>query len=373
MFLLIVPLAGIVSNRHEVDKILREGWKAMKRKIVFALILAAIFVLAACGGSGSSSGSGSGPAGTPQADYSNEVYVWACQYNSLPLFVNNDYIGMDLIAEELGVTVKKIGPQEIDLPAFIASVEQEIPNRPNGMMVVGWDASLKVPIDKAIDAGIPVVTVDADVPDSKRLCFVGTDWTQLGEAQARAAAPYLANVQGKAVCIGLTGADNNIQALNGYTNTLKRLAPGISVVQQIYASQSNAQVVAETIANLLKSDPTIVAIAGFDSASGPGIGQAIKEAGLRDKVIGTCVDAEAEHLQNVKENNLKAAVGQKRIFFTYYGVRMLFDYNHNRITYTTDDKRMGITPIPATISTGFITVTPENVQVMIDTAAAKAK
>ncbi len=341
----------------------------MKRTVIFALILAMLFAFAAC----------SAPAqqptgtGTVKEDVSDEVYVWACQYNSLPLFVNNDYIGMDLIAEELGVTVKKIGPQEVDLPAFIAAIEQEIPNKPNGMMVVGWDASLKVPIDKAIDAGIPVVTVDADVPDSKRLCFVGTDWTQLGEAQAKAAAPYLANVTGKAVCIGIPGGDNNIQALNGYTNVMKKLCPGITVEQQIYASESNAQKVAEVVGNLIKSDPTIVAVAGFDSTTGPGIGQAIKEAGVQDKVVGTCVDAEPEHLQAVKENSLKAAVGQKRIFFTYYGVRMLFDYNHNGIKYTTDDAGMGITPIPASISTGFITATPDNVQIMLDTAAAKAK
>ncbi|HWR22130.1 MAG TPA: substrate-binding domain-containing protein [Feifaniaceae bacterium] len=341
----------------------------MKRTVGFALILAMLFAFAAC----SAPAQQPAASGAEKVDVSDEVYVWACQYNSLPLFVNNDYIGMDLIAEELGVTVKKIGPQEVDLPAFIAAIEQEIPNKPDGMMVVGWDASLKVPIDKAMDAGIPVITEDADVPDSKRLCFVGTDWTQLGEAQAKAAAPYLTNVTGKAVLIGIPGADNNIQALTGYTNVMKKLAPGITVEQQIYASESNAQKVAEVVGNLIKSDPSIVAVAGFDSTCGPGIGQAIKEAGVQDKVIGTCVDAEPEHLQCVKENSLKAAVGQKRIFFTYYGVRMLYDYNHNGIKFTTDDAAMGITPIPASISTGFIIATPENVQIMLDTAAAKAK
>jgi ABC-type sugar transport system substrate-binding protein len=348
----------------------------MKRTQIFVLVLAVLvaFAFIACGaGEKAAAPAAAANSGPAKPDYSNEVYVWACQYNSLPLFVNNDYIGMDLIAAELGVTVKKIGPQEIDLPAFIAAIEQEIPNKPNGMMVVGWDASLKVPIDKAMAAGIPVVTVDADVPDSTRLCFVGTDWTQLGETQAKAAVKYLADKKGKAVCIGIPGGDNNTQALNGYTSVLKRLAPGINVVQQVYSSQSNSQVVAETVANLLKSDPSIIAVAGFDSTTGPGIGQAIKEAGLQDKVIGTCVDAEPEHLQQVKENNLKAAVGQKRIFFTYYGVRMLFDYNHNGITYTTNDKDMGISPIPSMVSTGFIVATPENVQIMLDTAAAKAK
>lgn len=351
----------------------------MKRKQIVLLILVAVLAAAFMGcGAGEKAvapapAAPAAAAGPAAPDYSKEVYVWACQYNSLPLFVNNDYIGMDLIAKQLGVTVKKIGPQNVDLPAFIAAIEQEIPNKPNGMMVVGWDASEKVAIDKAMAAGIPVVTDDADVPDSSRLCFVGTDWTQLGETQAKAAAKYLADKKGKAVCIGIPGADNNTMALSGYTSVLKQMAPGIQVVQQVYDSQSNAQVVAQTIGNLIKSDPSIVAVAGFDSTCGPGIGQAIQEAGVKDKVVGTCVDAEPEHLAQVKAGNLKAAVGQKRIFFTYYGVRMLFDYNHNGITFTKDDKGMGISPIPASISTGFIVATPENVQIMLDTQAAKAK
>ena len=62
----------------------------------------------------------------PLSPKKSEVYVWACQYNSLPLFVNNDYIGLDLAAKELGVTVEKIGPQKVDLPGYIAAIEAEI-------------------------------------------------------------------------------------------------------------------------------------------------------------------------------------------------------------------------------------------------------
>ena len=112
---------------------------------------------------------------------------------------------------------------------------------------------------------------------------------------------------------------------------------------------------------------------GFDSTCGPGIAQAIKETGKVGVVFGTCVDAEPEHLQGVKDGALVAAVGQKRHFFTYYGVRMLYDYNHNGVQFTKDDVAAGITPIPTTISTGFIVATPDNVDLLIETAAEKEK
>lgn len=309
------------------------------------------------------------------ADTGDEVYVWACQYNSLPLFVNNDYIGMDLIAKELGVTVKKIGPQQVDLPAFIAAIEQEIPQKPNGMMVVGWDTSLKTAIDKAIDAGIPTITVDAPVYDSKALCHVGTDWYDLGVKQATQLAKYVneqAGGTGKAVFIGLPGNDNTFKALDGFTATFAKLCPEVTVDQKIYDTQSSSQVVAETVTNLLKADSSIVAIGGFDSSAGPGIAQAIVETGNKGKVFGTCVDAEMEHLQALKDGGLVGAIGQKRINITYYGVRMLYDYVHNGIRYTEDDKAAGITPIPERIATGFIIATPENVDLLIEAAKAKS-
>ncbi len=351
----------------------------MKRRIftVLALVVALLMVLGACSSKPATTDpadNGSAAAATQQAaSGEKEVYSWCCQYNSLPLFVNNDYIGMDLIAEQLGVEVRKVGPQEVDLPAFQAAIEQEIAKKPDGMMVVGWDASLATGIDKAMDAGIPVVTVDADVPDSKRLCFIGTDWYELGVSQAKAVAPYLEGKTGNAVCIGLPGGDNNKQALDGYIATLAVLAPGITVEPKVYDSGSNAQQVAETIANLIQSDSSLIAVAGFDSSGGPGISQAIKEAGKVGQIFGTCVDAEPEHLQGVKDGALVAAVGQKRHFFTYYGVRMLYDYNHNGIQFTKDDKSAGISPIPAKISTGFIVATPDNVDLLIETAAEKAK
>jgi len=350
-------------------------------KILSFLVMASVLAgTASCATAGSSATSASAAdsasaaaSTTAAASGKKEVYSWCCQYNSLPLFVNNDYIGMDLIAKELNVEVRKVGPQEVDLPAFQAAIEQEIAKKPDGMMVVGWDASLATGINKAMAAGIPVVTVDADVPDSDRLCFVGTDWYDLGVEQAKAVAPYLEGKTGTAICVGLPGADNSVLALNGYTATLAKLAPTITVDQKIYDSGSNAQQVASTVANAIQGDSTLLAVAGFDSSGGPGISQAIKEAGKIGKIYGTCVDAEAEHLQGVKDGALVAAVGQKRHFFTYYGVKMLYDYNHNGIKFTADDKAAGISPIPTRVTTGFIVATPENVDLLIAAAAAKAK
>lgn len=303
-----------------------------------------------------------------------EEYVWACQYNSLPLFVNNDYIGMNVAAKELGVTVRKAGPQKIDLPAFIAAIEQEVVKRPAGMMVVGWSPTEKVAIDKAVDAGIPVVTVDADVPASKRLCFVGTNWYDLGAEQAKYMARAIGDKdkKGKVALVGMPSADNNIDAKNGYISVMKQLCPNVEVIG-VFDSTSNTAKVAEVTANLISSHSDLLGVSGFDSTCGPGIATGIKEAKKVGQIWGTCVDAEPEHLQGVKDGALYAAVGQKRHFFTYYGVKMLYDYNHSKVRFTKDDKKANISPIPTTVYTGFIVATKDNVDIMLASQQKKSK
>lgn len=347
-----------------------------KISVLIATLLGVGLLVVSCGQKPAATSTQSGQAQQTQAatpaSHKKEVYVWACQDNSLPLFVHHDYIGLALAAKQLGITVEKVGPQNVDLPAFIADIEAEIAKKPAGMLVVGWDPSEAVAINKAMAAGIPVVTDDADVPNSKRLAFVGTNWYDLGVKQAEEVAPYLKGKTGEAAMFGIAAADNNAQAKAGYIATLKKLDPQIHVIPNIYDSQSNPSVVASTAANLIRSTPDLIAMAGFDSTTGPGIATAIKEAGKIGKIYGTCVDADPQQLQGVKEGALVAAVGQKREFFTYYGLKLLYDYNHPVIHFTGNDKKYGISDIPTQITTGFIVATKANVDALMKAAQATA-
>src|SRR5688572_33304967 len=136
---------------------------------------------------------------TPSARSSrSEEYVWISANANLPLFTAADHPALEQAGEELGVKVSKAGPNSIDIPSLVAAIEQTAARRPTGMMVVGWDPSALVsPINAAVDSGIPVVCVDADVPASKRLAFIGTDWYDLGLRQGEAMVKAVAGKRGK--------------------------------------------------------------------------------------------------------------------------------------------------------------------------------
>ena len=115
----------------------------------------------------------------------------------LPLFVAHDHPALFQAGRELGVRVTIAGPDTVDIPGLVAAVEQTAARRPTGMMVVGWDPSALIPaIDRAVESGIAVVCVDADVPGSKRQAFIGTDWRDLGVRQGEAMVRGLAGPQG---------------------------------------------------------------------------------------------------------------------------------------------------------------------------------
>jgi ABC-type sugar transport system substrate-binding protein len=232
-------------------------------------------------------------------------------------------------------------------------------------MVVGWDPSaLVAPIDAAVADGVPVVCVDADVPGSTRLAFIGTDWFDLGVRQGEAMLAALAGRRGKVAMLGLIEQEIDQRAFAGFQQTVTRAGLTALEPQQDRGTVADAARVASA---MLQAHPDLIAMAGFDSESGPGMGQAVKEAGKIGQIVVTCVEAEAQHLQLLKEGALTACVAQKRELFTYQGVKALHQVAHARLRFTADDARAGITPIPVAFHTGTFTVTRANVDAFLKT------
>jgi ribose transport system substrate-binding protein len=302
----------------------------------------------------------------PAADYSHEEYVWMSCHANLPLFMAHDHPALRFAGKQLGVQVTIAGPNTADIPSLISSIETIAARRPAGMMVVAWDPSAVVgPINKAVESGIPVVCVDTDAPDSKRLSFIGTNWFDLGLRQARAMVKALAGRTGKVAMLGLTEHYIDQQAFAGFRSVAEKA--GLTLMEP-QNDRGDSAVAARIAATILQATPDLVGMAGFDSESGPGMGLAIKEAGKAGQIVATCVDAEPAHLSLMKEGVLTAAIGQKRELFTYFGLRFLFELNHSTMKLCADDKAAGICPAPDIVYTGSYTVTRDNVDIFIKRA-----
>ncbi|MCR2803758.1 sugar ABC transporter substrate-binding protein [Paenibacillus soyae] len=85
-------------------------------------------------------------------------------------------------AEPLGIDLFVKAPDEVNLEQQIRMMEQMIKQRVDGIAVSPVDGDALAPvIDKAIDAGIPVICFETDSPGSKRLSYIGADHFKGGE------------------------------------------------------------------------------------------------------------------------------------------------------------------------------------------------
>jgi ribose transport system substrate-binding protein len=294
---------------------------------------------------------------------SDEEYVWVSCIANQPMFVNHDHKALEQFGKDMNVKVTIEGPEDYDTIEQAETIRRIIKRKPAGLMVLGMERNLVEAVNEAVEAGIPTITVDADLLESKRMAFVGSNWYNIGQKQAEAMVKLIGG-KGKVAVMGIGGADNMQQGFEGFKSVIKNY-PDIIYLGEFddMASVEESHRITE---ELLKSHPDIAGISGFDVNSGPGIGAAIKESGMTGKVKATCVDIELVHLKLCKEGVIQKLIGQKRELFTYYGARLLYDYNHATISLSEDDKKNKITPIPYIIDTGLIEVDLNNVDSFLE-------
>lgn len=98
-------------------------------------------------------------------------------------------VGMDLAADELGVSYTAQGPNaESDIADQVNMLNSAIESKPAGIGLAACDASSVLEsLQKCVDQGTPVVAFDtgvADAPEGSIVCTVATDNSQAGSVAA---------------------------------------------------------------------------------------------------------------------------------------------------------------------------------------------
>jgi len=148
----------------------------------------------------------------------------------IPVF-NYAKIGAERAAAELGdVDILWNAPTTADQLRQKEILETYISQGVDGIAISALNGDfLTDTINRAIDAGIPVVTWDSDAPNSKRLAFYGVDDHRSGVILGEQAIDLLGGT-GTVAIITSIGATNLQLRLDGVREALTK-APGIEVVE----------------------------------------------------------------------------------------------------------------------------------------------
>lgn len=294
-------------------------------------VLLVLSMLAACAPQAAAT---QAPAAQAPADTSKELYIFVSAMGNLEYFNALKY-GWAWGGKSLGVQAEYVGPAEIDANAEAVALDQAIARKPAGIAVFAWDPVLTPGINKAIEAGIPVVTICGDAPDSKRIAFVGSSQNQLGFIGGMHVAEALGG-KGKVAILSLPGTQMFDDREQGFRDAFKKY-PDIEVVQ-VGDTKADIAVAVSTAKAILQKYPDLAAFVGTDSTAGMGAATAVKEAGLVGKVLTVAMDRNSDVLQAIKDGTLTGSVAQDDAAMSFWGLQVLYNFNHNQAPLTTDNK-----------------------------------
>jgi ribose transport system substrate-binding protein len=211
-----------------------------------ALLAAAALVLAACGGGGGDAAKGDAPAAK------TFTIAMIAKSSTNPVFLSGRQ-GAEVAAAELskehGVTVKIdwLTPPNEDGAVQAQRISEAVNSGANAILLSASDASkVNGAVNEAVDRGVPVMTFDSDVPDSKRFSFYGGDDVKMGTQVMDELATQMGGKGKIAIIAGNQNAPNLQARVRGVRETAAKY-PGITIVDAFYHAETPQDAAAEVI------------------------------------------------------------------------------------------------------------------------------
>lgn len=241
-------------------------------------------------------------------------------------FFNWSYAGMADAAKNLGVDVELHGPAEWDATLEARSIMQLIARKVDGIIVTAGDAKTLVPaINKATQAGIPVITFDSDAPSSKRLAFVGTNNYNAGYTAGVQMGTWL-NGQGDIGISTFKGPSHLDERVKGFKDGVATVYPNAKIIE--VDDEGKIERAAPKITAMLKANPNIKGIFASHGNPGPGAAQAVRDLGLQGKVKIMGFDFGGAVVELVEKGEIAGTVGQNPYLMGYMAMMLVHSANN---------------------------------------------
>ncbi len=257
--------------------------------------------------------------------------------------------GAERAGKEEGAQIIWKGPNdERDIAGQRSILENFITQRVDAIVFAACDAKAMGPIaQKALKAGIKVITIDSGLDPDVSLCFVATDNIKGG----RIAAETLAKLIGYEGKVGLIpfvpGAATSIQREQGFKDGLKKFSK-VKLVATLY-SESDVTKGMQVTENMLTAHSDLKGIFAANEPGAVGAAQVLRARKLAGKVKLVAFDAAPTEIKALKEGVIQALIVQNPFRMGYDGVKMAV-------------KAIKGEKIPKRIDTGVTVVTAENMK-----------
>jgi ribose transport system substrate-binding protein len=300
----------------------------------------------------------------------DERYVFVATNINLPYWQNAE-AGFLEAAKALGVKAELVGPPGYQPNAELGMFRQVVEQNPAGICLsAGRPEIFQAEIDKAIAQGIPVVCVDADVPDSKRVLYIGTDNVKAGRESVQRMAALLSD-KGSIAVVTIQGQRNLDDRVAGVADALKNF-PALKLVG-ILDDKGDARGAFDQVSALLQKKEKVNGIICLEATGGSGAADALHRLNMEGKVTIVAFDDDPETLDWIERGAIAATIAQKPYVMSYYGLKFLDDLHHNAVHQFTDWRTALAPPMPTFVDTGTVVVDKNNLKIYREGLPAHTK
>ncbi len=193
----------------------------------------------------------------------------------------------------------------------------------DAIMVSAVDPKTSTEALNRVGSQIPLFTTDSDAPDSKRIAYIGSSNVDLGKDAGELMKKALPN-GGKCMgFVGLPGADNARERVEGIRAALKGSKVELVDVRGDDIDQTRAK---RNVEDALAANKNIDCMVGIYSYNTPRIYEVLKEAGQLNKIKIIGFDEDPITLGGIREGTIIGTVVQNTYQWGYQGMKLMAAY-----------------------------------------------
>jgi ribose transport system substrate-binding protein len=234
--------------------------------------------------------------------------------------------GAQAEAKKLGVAFTFTGsPSAFSPPTQIPFLNATIAKKPSAILIAPTDVNaLAAPIKRAIDAGIPVATVDTHLNKPLAFTNVSTDNPGGGRLAAKALIKAIGGSGEVAIMSTTPGVSTVDERVAGFKAEIKK-HPNVKYLGIQYCND-DTPTAARLTTGLLARHPKLKGIFAVNVKSGDGVTSAVTQAGKAGQVKLVEFDAGPPQVAALRKGTIDALIAQYPYGIGQLGVQLAVRY-----------------------------------------------
>lgn len=265
--------------------------------------------------------------------------------------------GAEMAAKAVGCELLFQGAPDFNPTTQVPVLQAVIARKPDAILIAPTDRQqLIAPLQQAVDAGIPVITVDTFIDDGKfqdgsgpgdfPLSYIATD-NVLGGFLAGLALAKQIDAKGKVYVSNVKpGISTTDQREEGFKAAMAQF-PGVTVLETQF-NDNDANKAASQVQAVFARNSDLAGVFGANLFSAIGAADGVKALGKTGEIRVVAFDAPTRIVDDLKSGLVDLAVAQHPAEIGYYGVMTAYAVIHGQ-------------SVPPQIGTGATIMTKDNI------------